>query len=35
MIDPERMHAMAPDGTKPRELLKKKDWMREFDASLK
>jgi S-DNA-T family DNA segregation ATPase FtsK/SpoIIIE len=24
-----------PDGTKPRELLKKKDWMREFDASLK
>jgi S-DNA-T family DNA segregation ATPase FtsK/SpoIIIE len=24
-----------PDGTKPRELLKKKDWMREFDESLK
>ncbi len=24
-----------PDGTKPRELLKKKDWMREFDASMK
>jgi len=24
-----------PDGTKPRELLKKKDWMKEFDASLK
>ena len=23
------------DGTKPREVLKKKDWMREFDASLK
>ena len=25
----------AADGTKPREVLKKKDWMREFDASLK
>jgi S-DNA-T family DNA segregation ATPase FtsK/SpoIIIE len=25
----------AADGTKPRELLKKKDWMREFDQSLK
>jgi len=24
-----------PDGTKPREVLKKKDWMREFDESLK
>jgi DNA segregation ATPase FtsK/SpoIIIE, S-DNA-T family len=24
-----------PDGTKPRELLKKKDWMREFDESVK
>jgi S-DNA-T family DNA segregation ATPase FtsK/SpoIIIE len=24
-----------PDGTKPREVLKKKDWMREFDASMK
>ncbi|HUK30760.1 MAG TPA: DNA translocase FtsK, partial [Candidatus Acidoferrum sp.] len=24
-----------PDGTKPRELLKKKEWMREFDESLK
>ncbi len=24
-----------PDGTKPRELLKKKDWMREFDESIK
>lgn len=24
-----------PDGTKPRELLKKKNWMREFDDSLK
>ncbi len=24
-----------PDGTKPREVLKKKDWMKEFDASLK
>ena len=24
-----------PDGTKPRELLKKKDWMKEFDESLK
>jgi S-DNA-T family DNA segregation ATPase FtsK/SpoIIIE len=24
-----------PDGTKPRELLKGKDWMREFDESLK
>jgi S-DNA-T family DNA segregation ATPase FtsK/SpoIIIE len=23
------------DGTKPREVLKKKDWMREFDESLK
>ena len=23
-----------PDGTKPRELLKNKDWMREFDQSL-
>jgi len=23
------------DGTKPRELLKKKDWMREFDQSQK
>ena len=23
-----------PDGTKPRELLKNKDWMREFDESL-
>src|ERR1700731_2067604 len=25
----------AADGTKPREVLKKKDWMREFDASIK
>jgi S-DNA-T family DNA segregation ATPase FtsK/SpoIIIE len=25
----------AADGTKPREVLKKKDWMREFDESLK
>jgi S-DNA-T family DNA segregation ATPase FtsK/SpoIIIE len=25
----------SADGTKPREVLKKKDWMREFDASLK
>ena len=24
-----------PDGTKPREVLKKKDWMREFDQSVK
>jgi S-DNA-T family DNA segregation ATPase FtsK/SpoIIIE len=24
-----------PDGTKPREVLKKKDWMREFDESVK
>jgi S-DNA-T family DNA segregation ATPase FtsK/SpoIIIE len=24
-----------PDGTKPRELLKKKDWMQEFDSSMK
>jgi DNA segregation ATPase FtsK/SpoIIIE, S-DNA-T family len=24
-----------PDGTKPREVLKKKDWIREFDESLK
>jgi S-DNA-T family DNA segregation ATPase FtsK/SpoIIIE len=24
-----------PDGTKPREVLKKKDWMREFDSSMK
>jgi S-DNA-T family DNA segregation ATPase FtsK/SpoIIIE len=24
-----------PDGTKPRELLKKKEWMREFDESMK
>ena len=24
-----------PDGTKPREVLKKKDWMREFDESMK
>jgi len=24
-----------PDGTKPREVLKKKDWMKEFDASVK
>jgi S-DNA-T family DNA segregation ATPase FtsK/SpoIIIE len=24
-----------PDGTKPREVLKKKDWMKEFDSSLK
>ncbi len=24
-----------PDGSKPREVLKKKDWMREFDASMK
>jgi DNA segregation ATPase FtsK/SpoIIIE, S-DNA-T family len=23
------------DGTKPREVLKKKDWMREFDQSVK
>jgi S-DNA-T family DNA segregation ATPase FtsK/SpoIIIE len=23
------------DGTKPREVLKKKDWIREFDESLK
>ena len=24
-----------PDGTKPRELLKAKDWMREYDESVK
>jgi S-DNA-T family DNA segregation ATPase FtsK/SpoIIIE len=24
-----------PDGSKPREVLKKKDWMKEFDESLK
>ena len=24
-----------PDGTKPREVLKTKDWMREFDESVK
>ena len=24
-----------PDGTKPREVLKTKDWMREFDDSMK
>ncbi len=24
-----------PDGSKPREVLKKKDWMREFDESMK
>ena len=23
-----------PDGSKPREVLKKKDWMREFDESM-
>jgi S-DNA-T family DNA segregation ATPase FtsK/SpoIIIE len=32
----ERRHRRAPpDGTKPREVLKTKDWMREFDESLK
>ena len=24
-----------PDGTKPREVLKKKDWMREIDTSMR
>ncbi len=24
-----------PDGTKPREVLKRKDWMREYDSSMK
>jgi hypothetical protein len=28
------MQVAATDGAKPREVLKKKDWMREFDESV-